>query len=78
MKLILLGTKQLSAKITGMASEGNMGFNPGGWESRPPEFGVGSIHEILIIISYNVKKYEMRTYFQSGDFAEIDRYVYIK
>jgi len=53
----------------------------GGRDSLDFGMGVvwGSEYPLNIIISYmyNVKKYEMRT-LSSVDFAEIDRFVYIK
>jgi len=51
------------------------GFNSGGFK-----FAMGScgpLGLLNIIASYNVKAYEVRSLSKSGDFSEIDRFVYI-
>jgi len=44
------------------------------------DFAMGScgpLGLLNIIVSYNVKAYEVRSLSKSGDFSEIDRFVYI-
>src|SRR6218665_652349 len=44
--------------------------------SRSPDFGMGGRGVPRNIISYDVKKYEIRTLSRSGDFSKINRIVY--
>ena len=57
-----------------------LGVNSGVWGSWLQRFWGGGVvgSPWNIIIPYNVQEYEMKNTFQSGDFSEIERLVYIK